>query len=404
MSQPRPRPQTLRLTPIPGQLVVAEFFFEVPLDYTDPHGPTLQLFARAATKHAPPLDPADVPPPPQDPKAVFSRPWLLYLEGGPGFGNKEPQDNALTRLVLARGYQVLYLDYRGTGLSTPVHAHGVVRLGPPPVQAEYLRRFRADNIVRDCEAVRMCLTAHHHPDHPPAAASHPHRPRWSLFGQSYGGFVALTYLSHFPDSLREVFLTGGLAPVGVPPAAVYQATYARVERRNREYFAAFPEDRATLQHVAMFLAGEPDGALALPGGGKLTFPRVLTLGNALGMHGGPDMVHAVVLRMKSDLMQAGIFTRATLKTLEDFLPLDTCPIHAILHEAIYCGGKGVASRWAAFEVGAQLTPFRWLRETFRSQDVLGDDLYFSGGVCSFTHPLFQDPSPPGTQQNAVKTE
>jgi len=52
-------------------------------------------------------------------------------------------------------------------------------------QAEYLRHFRADNIVRDCEALRKFLTA----DYPDE------QKKWSVIGQSFGGFCAVTYLS-----------------------------------------------------------------------------------------------------------------------------------------------------------------------------------------------------------------
>ena len=45
--------------------------------------------------------------------------------------------------------------------------------------------FRADSIVRDCEAIRSCLTADYPMD----------RRKWSVIGQSFGGFCAVTYLS-----------------------------------------------------------------------------------------------------------------------------------------------------------------------------------------------------------------
>lgn len=48
----------------------------------------------------------------------------------------------------------------------------------------YLRR--ADNIVRDAEAVRMSMV-------PPDA---PGGGRWTLLGQSFGGFCAVIFLSH----------------------------------------------------------------------------------------------------------------------------------------------------------------------------------------------------------------
>lgn len=80
---------------------------------------------------------------------------------------------------------MLFLDQRGTGLSTPITAATLARQGDAGKQAEYLRLFRADSIVQDCEAIRKCLTA----DFPEG------NKKWSVIGQSFGGFCAVTYLS-----------------------------------------------------------------------------------------------------------------------------------------------------------------------------------------------------------------
>ncbi len=239
--------------------------FEVPLDYSDPSAGSLKLFGRAATKYEKPIVGED--PIRQDFRRIFCKPWLVYLEGGPGFGNKEPQELLLTRFVLARGYQALYLDYRGTGCSTPVSAHSLGLLGDAQAQADYLKLFRADNIVRDYEAVRKCLTD----------GLIPKMKQWSLFGQSFGGFVSLTYLSKSPEGLREVFLTGGLGPTDKTAEDVYRATYRRIIKRNEAYFRKFPEDIQTLHRISLFFKGKDGNAIALPGGGKLTLKRVLAL-------------------------------------------------------------------------------------------------------------------------------
>lgn len=60
------------------------------------------------------------------------------------------------------------------GLSTPVTAGTLAREGGAQKQAEYLKLFRADNAVRDCEAIRKCLTA----DYPDE------KKKWSILGQS----------------------------------------------------------------------------------------------------------------------------------------------------------------------------------------------------------------------------
>ena len=90
------------------------------------------------------------------------------------------------------------LDQRGTGLSSPVDRNTLPLRGTDAEQADYLTHFRADSIVADAEAIRVAL------DSAP----------WTIYGQSYGGFCALSYLSFAPEGLREVLMTGGLAPLG----------------------------------------------------------------------------------------------------------------------------------------------------------------------------------------------
>ncbi|RDA83263.1 hypothetical protein CP532_0980 [Ophiocordyceps camponoti-leonardi (nom. inval.)] len=348
---------------MPGQLIVTELIFQVPLDYADPEGRQITLFARRATKHERPIFPPDSeddePPPP--------KPYMVYLEGGPGFGNREPQDHPLTRTAIARGYQMLYIDYRGVGLSTPVSAAMLATLlVDVDAQVKYLRLMRQDNSVRDCEAIRRCLTQ----GWPASKAS------WSIFGQSYGGFVALSYLSMYPSGLREVFLTGGLAPIGQPIESVYKATFARTVHRNRQYFRKFPEDATLLRRLAAYIR-EQGGAVPLPAGGILTVPRLMTLGIAFGGHGGFDSVHSLLLHLRASLDQFGFFTRATLQQFETFTLFDSNIIYAILHEAIYCDGPGKPSNWAAYRVGRQkdLEPFfAWLKPDWDD----ADPVYFAG--------------------------
>lgn len=296
-------------------------------------------------------------------------PYLVYLEGGPGFGNPEPQDSALTPIFLSRGYQVLYLDYRGTGLSTPINARLLAAQGEPKHQADYLKLFRADNIVRDCEAVRKCLTANLPEE----------KKQWSIFGQSFGGFVSLTYLSKHPYYLREVFITGGLAPVQRTAEEVYRATCRKTIERNEAYYRKFPEDVGKVRLIFDYLqTAEREGeAIRLPDGGFLTAQRFLTLGMSFGCHGGFDTVHTIVLKMIADLDQFGFLTRATLITLEKHNPFDANPIYAILHEVIYCSRKGMASNWAAFRVASEFKAFSWIHvKDIRMEP--GTPVFFSG--------------------------
>lgn len=130
---------------------------EKPVDYESPDKGTIQLFARSVVKREKPA----VEQTEDEKKKAKQLPWLVYLQGGPGFGCSPPQDSPLTNTILGRGYELLYLDQRGTGLSSPITADTLALQGSPESQAEYLKFFRADSIVKDCEAIRRALTANY---------------------------------------------------------------------------------------------------------------------------------------------------------------------------------------------------------------------------------------------------
>ena len=69
-------------------------------------------------------------------------------------------------------------------------------------------------IVKDCEAIRKILIGD---------KEKPEDQKWTILGQSFGGFCALTYLSFYSEGLKDVFLTGGLAPLVDHPDPVYEA-------------------------------------------------------------------------------------------------------------------------------------------------------------------------------------
>ena len=69
-------------------------------------------------------------------------------------------------------------------------------------------------LVKDCEAIRQQLLGH---------KSSPEDRKWTILGQSFGGFCAINYLSFHYEGIQEVFLTGGLAPLVDQPDSVYEA-------------------------------------------------------------------------------------------------------------------------------------------------------------------------------------
>lgn len=176
-----------------GKLSVTEHTFSVPKDFSQPQKGSIQLFARSVKKHETPI----FPPSPSSSSEKDQIPWLVFLNGGPGLPCRPPQHYAFTQRVLEAGYQLLFLDQRGTGLSTPVTASTLQMRGYEDVQAKYLKFYRADSIVRDCEAIRKALTE---------GWKEEERRKWSVMGQSFGGFCAVTYLSFYPEvSTRVLF-------------------------------------------------------------------------------------------------------------------------------------------------------------------------------------------------------
>jgi pimeloyl-ACP methyl ester carboxylesterase len=310
-----------------GRIRITEYLFEVPRDYNNPNSAqTITLFARAGQRISKPADPSlNGSSPTQAPQL----PWMLFLQGGPGFGCPSPQNNSWTQTILDRGYQVLCLDQRGTGLSTPLTASTLGLRGDEKVQAQYLKHFRADNIVKDCEAVRLALTA----------GLPPEKQRWSVMGQSYGGFCIVTYLSFAPQGVREAFVFGGLQPLVDDPDEVYRATFKKVIERNEGYYKKFPEDIKRIQRITTFLQRFGNTTVKdTSDSGFMTARRFMQLGMSFGFHGGFDSVHDIVLRADNDLTLFGHLTRPTVGRIESQLPFDEAVIYSILHESIYCQG------------------------------------------------------------------
>ena len=284
----------------PG-LLMTEHELRLPVDHGAPDGEQLTVFAREVA----------------DPDGL-DRPFLVFLQGGPGFEAPRPTRHPSSPGWLDRAledYRVLMLDQRGTGRSTPVSA-GALAGRSPAEQAAYLMHFRADAIVRDAEAFRA------HLDSGP----------WSVLGQSFGGFTTLTYLSQAPEGLREAMVTGGLPPIGRHPDEIYAATYARVLERNRRYYERYPDDRER------FLAAR-DAAPVLASGDRLSHARLRQLGNLLGMSDGAEHLHAILeLPHDSPAFAHDVEAIAFARN----------PIYAILHESSYADGH--VTGWSAQRV------------------------------------------------------
>jgi hypothetical protein len=175
---------------------------------------------------------------------------------------------------------------------------------------------------------------------------------WSVLGQSFGGFCALTYLSFAPDGLREVFISGGLPPLAAQIDDIYRMAYRRVLKKNEQYFSRYPGDEVIVRQIVDHLG---NSETFLPTGERLTSRRFLTLGIGLGSAATFDRLH--YLLEESFLARVDDFelSDAFLAEVQRLVSYAEQPLYALLHEAIYC--QGSASRWSAERVLAEFQEF-----------------------------------------------
>jgi proline iminopeptidase len=296
-----------------------EHFFTVPLDHfsSSPGAETITVFAREYVSAS------------HSEEDAARLPWLLFLQGGPGGrGNRFGSLGGWSKAA-AKDFRILMLDQRGTGLSAPIDRNTLPLRGTAKEQAAYLEHFRADSIVADAELIRAALNS----------------PPWSIYGQSYGGFCALTYLSFAPEGLREAFITGGLAPLTGPAEDVYRATFKRVAARNAEYFGWYPEDRATVDRIARHLRSTPE---FLPDGGPLTVERFQMAGAFLGGNTRVDSLHYLLEDAFTETAGGTRLSDPFLEQMQGIVSRRANPLYALMHESIY--GQGEATDWAAWRV------------------------------------------------------
>jgi pimeloyl-ACP methyl ester carboxylesterase len=304
---------------------LTDYEFTVPLDHRQPSGESLAIFARAVRNSE---------------TAAESRPWLVYLQGGPGYPGPRPLAKSGWLKRALDDYHVLLLDSRGNGLSSVVLPQTLARRGSAQAQADYLKHFRADSIVRDAELIRRQLVGADE--------------QWSVLGQSYGGFCAVHYLSVHPQRLREVFITGGLPPLAGSADDYYRCTYPEVARKTRNFFARYPGDLALCGRIMEHLHRNH---VALPTGGRLTVRRFQQVGFMLGMDDGMEHLHYLLESAFCKGQGGDELSLPFLRALENSQTFETNPIFAVLHEMCYT--QGTASRWSAERVRGEFPETNW---------------------------------------------
>jgi pimeloyl-ACP methyl ester carboxylesterase len=298
--------------------VLTDRMFAVPLDHGRPDGKQIEVYAREVVAAG---------------KADEDLPWLLFLQGGPGFGAQRPEGRESWLDRALADYRVLLLDQRGTGRSSPANRQTLARLGPAQAQADYLTHFRADSIVLDAELIRRELIG----DTP-----------WTVLGQSFGGFCTVTYLSFAPHGIREAFITGGLPGLTATADDVYRRTYRTVAGKNARHYERYPDDAEQARLVAGYLA---DHDVWRPDGAPLSVEAFQSAGHMLGMSGGSHALHYLLENPFADDELSDAF----LYSVMDELSFNTGPLYALLHEPAYA--QGCAPRWSAQRIRAEFGEF-----------------------------------------------
>ena len=358
---------------VPG-LAIEDHSIDVPLDWTGHEpgrafdGETIKLFYRVVTA----------------PEHVHDDlPLLIFLQGGPGGAgprlDSPTSDGWIEEAI--RHFRVILPDQRGTGRSSRVDTHTMVRIAATHdddavagarAQADYLKKFLADSIVRDFEHLRLTEFGGR---------------KWVTMGQSYGGFLTLTTLSLFPAGVIASFTTGGIPHVPADATEVYEHTFPRMARKTACFYERYPQDREraaaiadrlpTAAQVAEFTDGltgraptpmmradaaHRPGTIAgmaahgfplLPNGDPLTVERFQCLGGDFGMKPSFERVHWIL----DDAFLDGDGTVRDGSPLSDeFLSkvmaaTSSRPLYWPLQEFIYANGElDEPIRWAAQRV------------------------------------------------------
>ena len=305
---------------IPG-LVLKSHRFELPLDYANP-STKISVFAREVM--APGKENADLP-------------YLVFFQGGPGSGSPRPGGASGWIKRALPEFRVLLLDQRGTGASTPITAQTLRHLSTPEAQADYVQHFRADNIVRDAEAIRKAIIGER---------------QWSILGQSFGGFCAMNYLSFAPQGLKKVLITGGIPSLTATADDVYRATYPRLIAKNRRYYDRYPDDVQRVRDIVTYLA---ENDVQMPAGGRLTAQRFLQLGLSFGMSDGFEAAHYLIEEAFVATPQGREMNWTFLSGIEHAQSFNTHPIYTLLQEACYT--QQSASDWSAGRLLAEFPEF-----------------------------------------------
>lgn len=309
---------------VPG-MHIRDHMVTVPLDWKSPDdGRSIQVFAREV------VDPA---------RGNEELPLLVFLQGGPGGKSPQPMPGEGWIASVLSSHRVVLVDQRGTGRSTRFEQASLGQFHNAAEAAAYLLHFRADSIVADLEHIRKTVYG---------------GVRWQSLGQSYGGFITLSYLSLAPEGLSACYVAGGLTSATPSPDEVYLRTFPRVEGKTRAFYERYPLGAERVSDVADLLASTE---VHLPDGDCLSVRRLQTLGIDFGMGPGFERLHWLFDdAWAGEPDRSGTLTDSFLAQVAAKTSYDDNPLFVIMQESIYGNGPG-ATGWAAERVRKTLPQF-----------------------------------------------
>jgi len=218
---------------------------EVPEDRSKPQGRKIKIFVA--------ILPANTLSPKADP--------FVILAGGPGQGASHLGPFAARLTELRRTRDVVLIDQRGTGRSSPLDCDAfkdledeILDADPVPRAAACahqlqergidLAQYTTTSFIADLEAMRNALGY----------------AQMNLWGGSYGSRVAQEYLRRFPDRVRTVILDGVAPPAMTISLDVWRtraaalATVWQACAQSAECQRAHPDPGATLTRLGKSLA------------------------------------------------------------------------------------------------------------------------------------------------------
>lgn len=287
----------------------------VPWDRAHPERGTLNIFAREII-----------------PDGGEQWPMIVYLQGGPGFPAPRFTGPTGWLRTLLQHYRVLLLDQRGTGNSANALIDAAEGSG------EHFSLLRANNIVEDCEDFRKALGID----------------RWSLMGQSFGGFCITTYLSLYPNSIQHAYITGGLPATTCHIDDVYQATYTLTRRRNEQFYAQFPWADSRVREICHHLERSQE---VLPTGERLSARRFRTIGIGLGRGIGFDDLGYLLENPFTQHNGEKRLRASVLAQIGQRVSFAENPLYAVIHESIYGGTVPGATQWSAHRIREEIPGF-----------------------------------------------